>query len=80
VRACFAETTTLGLRLSNVRRQFLSRNSRTVTRDGRGFRVKESRRPSGGNSRKVEMDDIKHIEGGYLARESVRRKTENEDA
>jgi len=80
VRTCFAETTTLGLRLSNVRRQFLSRNSRSVTRDGQTFRIKESERPSGGNSRKVEMDDIKNVEGGHLARESVRRKTENEDA
>ena len=80
VRTCFAETTTLGLRLSSVRRQFLSRNSRSVTRDGQTFRLKESGRPNGGNSRKVEMDDIKDVEGGHLARESLRRKTENEDA
>jgi len=79
VRTCFSETTTLGLRLSNVRRQFLSRNPRTVTRDGQTFRIKESGRPNGGNTRKVEMDDIKDVKGGHSARESVRRKAENED-
>ncbi|GIT25416.1 MAG: hypothetical protein CM1200mP41_14600 [Gammaproteobacteria bacterium] len=40
VGTCFSETTTLGLRVSNVRRQVLIRNPHSVTRDGQNFSYK----------------------------------------
>jgi len=79
VGTCFSETTTLGLRVSNVRRQVLIRNPHSVTRDGQTFRIKETRRPGGTTSRKLEIDEIKDIEGGHSAREKLRRELENED-
>ena len=79
VGTCFSETTTLGLRVSNVRRQVLIRNPHAVTRDGQTFRIKETRRPGGTTSRKLEIDEIKDIEGGHSAREKLRRELENED-
>jgi uncharacterized protein (TIGR00299 family) protein len=79
--ACFAETTTLGLRISRVMRRTLAR--RDVTLDGEpALRVKLARRPSGEITAKAEMDDVAHRRGHALreqARTAAQQRAINED-
>ena len=57
-RACFAETSTLGLRLRDERRQLLRRAEVTMEQDGAAIRVKLAERPGGGRTAKAAHDDV----------------------
>ena len=68
---CFLETTTLGLRLLEVRRHTLSRSSGTVEVDGRKvFRKRADRGDQ--TTTKVEADSLREV-AGHEARERLRR-------
>lgn len=68
---CFAETSTLGLRLARVSRKLLPRSM--VSIDTPRVRVKLAIRPSGQVSAKAEMDDLAVLPGGKAARDQARR-------
>jgi len=72
---CFLETTTLGLRLLEVRRRTLSRSSTTVDAGGRTLHRKRAER-SGQVTTKVEADSLRDI-AGHEARERLRRAAES---
>ena len=76
IRACFAETTTLGVRWRTERRAVLERTTETyVGREG-SVRVKSATRPSGGVTGKAELDDVAEAPGGRAARDRLRREAE----
>lgn len=75
VEACFAETTTLGVRHQLLARSVLARSEATVAAAGAQVRVKIAQRPSGGASAKAESDDLRAA-GGREARERLRRESE----
>ncbi|MDP1902159.1 MAG: LarC family nickel insertion protein [Rubrivivax sp.] len=76
VAACFAETTTLGVRHQLVARHVLARHETIITgADGRAVRVKVARRPDGTFSAKAESDDLREA-GARSAREALRRASE----
>lgn len=75
-RACFDETTTLGIRRQLVTRSVLSRSEQTITREDRSFRVKLARRP-GSTTAKTEMDDLAGIDGDHATRRAIRREVED---
>jgi len=77
VEACFAETSTLGLRSQVVERRVLPRQHETVEVDGRRVRVKVAQRPLA-RTAKVESDDLLAVNGGRAAREQARRDAEAE--
>lgn len=70
--ACFAETTTLGVRLERLERRVLTREHV----EAGGLRVKRAARP-GGATAKAEMADLAQA-GDYRAREARRRAAERE--
>lgn len=70
VRACFEETTTLGLRHALIERAVLPRDA-TLHEE---MRVKRATRPSGRRSAKAESDDLADLPGGRAAREAARRR------
>ena len=72
--ACFAETTTIGLRWQLAHRIELARTHV----DAGGVRAKVISRPGGGVSAKAEMDDIAKVAGGHVARTAARADAENE--
>jgi uncharacterized protein (TIGR00299 family) protein len=73
---CFLETTTLGLRLLDVRRHTLSRSSSTVDVDGRALdRKRADRGPH--STTKVEAESLREV-SGHEARERLRRAAERE--
>jgi len=74
---CFEETTTLGLRIAQVSRRKLSRQTTTV-HTHRPVRVKLAMRPSGHASAKAEMDDLAGEPDGHVGRERVRIRAEHE--
>ena len=76
VAACFAETTTLGVRHQLLTRSVLERSEATVAAaGGANVRVKLARRPDGATSAKAESDDVRG--GGVRGeRESLRRECE----
>jgi uncharacterized protein (DUF111 family) len=76
-QACFAETTTLGLRWQVVERRVLARRQDTVQLAGRGIRVKVAERP-GVRTAKAESDDLLALSGGRAVREQTRRAVEDE--
>jgi uncharacterized protein (TIGR00299 family) protein len=76
-QACFAETTTLGLRWQVVERRVLARRQDTVQLAGRGIRVKVAERP-GARTAKAESDDLLALSGGRAVREQTRRAAEDE--
>jgi uncharacterized protein (DUF111 family) len=77
-QACFAETTTIGLRCQRLRRRVLPRSEAfAMAGDERAVRVKVSER-SGALTAKAEMDDLARVRGGHAERERVRRATEHE--
>ncbi len=56
---CFAETTTLGVRLERVRRRVLPREIASIgDGDGGSVRVKRAIRPGGTVTAKADIDDI----------------------
>jgi pyridinium-3,5-bisthiocarboxylic acid mononucleotide nickel chelatase len=57
-RACFRETTTLGLRVRDERRQVLVRDDVAATIGGTPLRVKVATRPDGVTTAKAEHDDV----------------------
>jgi uncharacterized protein (DUF111 family) len=76
VAACFAETTTLGVRHQLLARSVLARHETTVVgADGRDVRVKLARRPDGELSAKAESDDLR-AGGGRSGREDLGRASE----
>jgi pyridinium-3,5-bisthiocarboxylic acid mononucleotide nickel chelatase len=58
IRACFLETTTIGLRHHLVRRAVLARLTEEVEVDGRRLRVKMAMRPDGQATGKAEAADV----------------------
>jgi len=84
LNACFAETTTLGVRYQIQERRKLRRRQTEVDANGRKVRVKLAERP-GGLTAKAEADDLSRVIGDRGEREQVRRmaeeasRTEKED-
>jgi uncharacterized protein (DUF111 family) len=68
---CFAETTTLGVRIAATTRMTLARRSSIVEVEGQEVRVKEATSPRGTSQAKPEMDDLARA-GNREARERVR--------
>ncbi|HEY5292527.1 MAG TPA: LarC family nickel insertion protein [Burkholderiales bacterium] len=78
VAACFAETTTLGVRHQILARSVLARHETTITdAGGAAVRVKLARRPDGALSAKAESDDLRPG-GERSGRETLRRASEAE--
>jgi uncharacterized protein (DUF111 family) len=71
VAMIFEETTTIGVRRSNVQRSTLPRQAQNLEHDGRSLRVKVVERPSGPTV-KVEADDLASL-SGYRARDDLRQ-------
>ena len=80
IESCFHETTTLGVRWYEVSRAVLPREMATVTVDGRPIRVKAALRPDRTRTRKVEIDDLVPVPGGYAGRKEVRTAAERADS
>lgn len=76
VRACFEETTTLGVRTRVDDRARLVRASATIDVDGRLVRVKRAKRPDGTVTTKAEIEDLATGADGRHAREDRRRRAE----
>jgi hypothetical protein len=74
IDACFAETTTLGLRWRIEARAVLARESVTVAGPERDVAVKVARRPDGARTVKAEVDHIGAGPGGQAGR--ARRRQE----
>jgi pyridinium-3,5-bisthiocarboxylic acid mononucleotide nickel chelatase len=74
IAACFAETTTLGVRHQLVARSVLERREITIA-GAAAVRVKLARRPGGELSAKAESDDL-HPGGDHGGREKLRRASE----
>lgn len=77
--ACFAETSTLGVRWHVVERAVLARSVRVETREGRDIRVKAAMRPDGGVTEKADIADLADA-GGRSRREGLRRAVERRTA
>jgi uncharacterized protein (TIGR00299 family) protein len=76
VAACFAETTTLGVRHQLLARSVLARHEAAVAdAAGRTVRVKLAQRPDGALSAKAESDDLR-AGGDRIGRETLRRTSE----
>jgi uncharacterized protein (TIGR00299 family) protein len=76
IDACFAETTTLGLRWRIEARAVLSRTSRTVTAAGGEVAVKVAIRPDGTRTVKAEQGHIGAGPGGQAGRAGRRQAAE----
>lgn len=75
-RACFLQTSTLGLRVSMQERRTLPRRELVFPVDGAGpVRVKLTQRP-GHMTAKAELDDLARLPGGRAGREAVRHAAE----
>lgn len=72
VAACFSETTTLGVRISEARRRILSREALEVNVAGADLRVKVADRQEGATV-KVEAETLRAVRG-HEAREALRRE------
>jgi uncharacterized protein (TIGR00299 family) protein len=76
---CFAETTTLGVRLERVHRRVLPRKVASLgDGDGGSVRVKRATRPGGAVTVKADIDDIAATAGDH--RERARRRQRIEQA
>jgi len=76
IEACFAETTTIGLRYYTVKGKALARSIDTIEVDGCRIRVKSVERPSGQWTAKAEIEDVAR-EGNQSERACLRRHAEN---
>jgi len=77
-RACFVETTTIGLRCQRLERRTLARaDVATAGEHAERLRVKLCERPDALTA-KAEMDDLARQPGGHASRERVRRAAEAE--
>jgi hypothetical protein len=76
IDACFAETTTLGLRWRIEARAVLSRTSRTVAAAGGEVAVKVAIRPDGTRTVKAEQGHIGAGPGGQAGRAGRRQAAE----
>jgi len=74
VEACFAETTTLGVRWHREQRVVLARTEATAAG---AIGVKLARRPGGLMTAKAESDDLAGL-GGHAQREDARRSAERD--
>jgi uncharacterized protein (TIGR00299 family) protein len=75
-RACFTETTTLGLRWHTARRAVLQRSTETYVGRAGTIQVKAAARPSGVVTGKAELDDVADTAGGFAERARLRREAE----
>lgn len=73
VQACFAETTTIGLRYRFEHRKVLPR---TEVASQEGVSVKAVARPGGTTTTKAAVDDIRRQAVGHAERERLRRRVE----
>lgn len=73
VQACFAETTTIGLRYRFEHRKVLPR---TEVASQEGISVKAVARPGGTTTTKAAVDDIRRQAVGHAERERLRRRVE----
>ena len=73
IEACFAQTTTIGLRHDRVARAVLQRRATEVE----ALPVKEVRRPGGRSTRKVEADAVAGRAGDAAERAALRRRLEH---
>jgi len=71
IESIFNETSTLGLRHSIKSRYILNRKITKISH----FNIKETRRPSGMITKKVESNDLKNY--SYINRKSIKDKIEN---
>jgi uncharacterized protein (DUF111 family) len=74
-RACFAETSTLGLRIRDEGRCLLARADVAPLVDGAALRVKVATRPDGQQTAKTAHDDVA-TSGGLAARRRTRAAAE----
>ena len=65
---CFAETSTLGLRIDVTTRLTLRRSVASMTADGVQYAVKRAYRPDGSITAKVESDDLAALPGHHRRR------------
>ena len=72
--ACFTETTTLGVRVSQVKRRTLQRVERSLPQEP-AVRVKLARRPGPSTTAKAEMDDLAGRRG-HSQREEARSQAQ----
>jgi uncharacterized protein (TIGR00299 family) protein len=72
ITACFAETTTIGLRWHLAERRVLARD---LVETADGLRVKRARRPDGAITAKAESDDLANL-GPQPARKAAREAAE----
>jgi len=63
VHACFAETSTLGMRVHDEQRRLLARTEAAPRVDGAPLRVKVATRPGGARTAKAAHDDVTAVEG-----------------
>lgn len=73
--AVFLETSTIGLRLQEIRRRTLPREADQLTTEAGPLRLKRTQRPDGSSSLKVEADDLA---GDRQARMRLRRRAEQD--
>jgi uncharacterized protein (TIGR00299 family) protein len=82
-QACFTETSTLGLRWRDERRQLLRRAEIDTTCDGATIRVKLAERPDGDRTAKAAHDDVAAESGleqrRRLRADAVRRALKSDD-
>ncbi|MBT35796.1 MAG: hypothetical protein CMP15_06010 [Rickettsiales bacterium] len=71
IKRIFEETSTIGLKTSIIERYTLNRNVKKIS----NFNIKEVKRPSGKNSKKVESEDLKNY--SFNNRKKIRKKIEN---
>ena len=80
IEACFLQTSTIGLRTSTVSRTILKRREDHVTTRGATHPIKQSVRPDGVNSNKIEADALAGI-STLVERRAIANDTErNVDA
>jgi hypothetical protein len=77
-RACFEQTTTLGLRRETLRRDTLERRAGEAVTEAGAIRTKAARRP-GGVTVKAEADDIAQSGGSLRDRRRLAARIEAED-